>query len=169
MRKLQLLDEVGTDAARFMFLFRSPDTPLDFDLEVAKSRSLENPVYYVQYAHARVCALERRAEEKGIILPDASLPEEIVLLDSPEDMALLRKISFFTEIVANSAKMLAPQYISRYLMELASRMHAYYGKYTIIDVNNPERTRARLGLLRAAAQTIANGLELLGVSAPEIM
>lgn len=165
----EVLDEVGVDAARFMFLSRSCDVSLDFDLELARRRTLDNPVYYVQYAHARVCALMRRAEERGIIIPQKSDPASLSLLVEPEDIAILRQLDAYAPTVAAAAKATAPHYITRWLMELSARLHAYYAKHTIIQADNPALTLARLALLRASGQAIRNGLELLGVSAPESM
>lgn len=165
----EVIEEVGKDAARFMFLSRSPDSPLDFDLELAKKRTMDNPVYYVQYGHARIMALLRRAAEQGIELPQYSDGQILASLDRPEDLAILRQIAIFESVVANAASALAPHHISRYLMELAAKLHSYYGKYTIIDQNDLRRTMATLALFRAAGQVLRNGLDLLGVSAPDTM
>lgn len=164
-----LMDEVGTDAARFMFLSRSHDAPLDFDLELAKKHSLENPVYYVQYAHARVSALVRRAEENGLRLKDNPGPEVLAALASQTELAIMRKLAAFTETVANAAKSMAPYHIGKYLLELAGQMHSYYAHQQILDPENLAATTARMALLTACAQTIKNGLFLLGVSAPDVM
>lgn len=161
--------EVGVDAARFMFLSRSCDSPLDFDLDLAKSRSMDNPVYYVQYAHARVCALERRAAERGITIPAQSDPACLELLDTPEDLALLRRLAAFEDTVSAAAQALAPQYVSHYLMDLAAELHAYYGKHTVLPADEPQKAQARLALFRAVGQVLRNGLFLLGVDAPETM
>lgn len=165
----EVIKEVGVDAARFTFLSRSHDSPLDFDLELAKRCSMDNPVYYVQYAHARVCALLRRAEERGITLPEMSAPETLHSLSSQEEIALLRQLAAFEGIVAMAAKNLAPYQISKYLLALAGIMHGYYAHRQILDSEDCEGSQARLALLRACGQTIKNGLFLLGVSAPEIM
>lgn len=165
----EVVREVGTDAARFMFLSRSNESPLDFDLELAKRRSLDNPVYYVQYAHARVCALLRRAEERGVKVPEKTAPELLAPLDSREEIALMRQLCAFEDVVADAAAALAPWRVSRYLLGISGIMHGYYAQRKIIDADDEAGTIARLALLRACAQTIRNGLFLLGVSAPEIM
>lgn len=163
-----VLSEVGPDAARFMFLSRSADSPLDFDLELAKQRTMDNPVYYVQYAHARISALMRRAAMDGLELPDLSSADVLKLLDSVDDLALLRKIAAFEDTVEAAGKNLAPQYIGAYLLELATRVHGYYAKYPVLG-SDRNLSLARLALLRAAGLVIRNGLNLLGVSAPENM
>jgi len=161
--------EVGVDAARFSFLMRKCDSPLDFDLELAKQRSMDNPVYYVQYAHARICALLRRAEERGLRLPvelDAAL---LAPLETPDDIALLRLADRFEDVAVSAALKLAPHHVGNYLMELAGLLHSYYAKHPVLQADDPASGQARLALLRAVGQVIRNGLELLGVSAPEAM
>lgn len=165
----EVINEVGVDAARFMYLSRSHDSPLDFDLELAKKSSLDNPVYYVQYAHARVCALLRRAGEKAIELPQKTSLQTLACLDSQEELALLRQLASFEDVVTEAARNLSPYYISKYLIALAGLLHGYYARQQIIVENEPEGTQARLALLRACGQTIHNGLFLLGVSAPDTM
>ena len=164
-----VVKEVGAAAARFMFLSRKSDTSLDFDLELATQRSLDNPVYYVQYAHARICAVLRRAEERGITLPAAATDELLAALDTPEDMALLRKMAGFEDMVATAAQALAVHHVSHYLMDLAGMLHSYYAKHQVLLADDTARTLSRLALLRAVSQVLRNGLDLLGVSAPEAM
>lgn len=164
-----VIKEVGTDAARFMFLSRKSDSPLDFDLELAKQRSLDNPVYYVQYAHARICAVLRRAEERGMRLPDRCEPALLAALDTPEDMALLRKATGMEDMIANAALTLSVHHVSHYLMDLAGMLHSYYAKHQVLDAADSGRSLARLALLRAIGQVLRNGLDILGVSAPETM
>ena len=164
-----VLREVGVDAARFMFLSRKSDSPLDFDLELAKQRSLDNPVYYVQYAHARIRAVLRRAAERGVSLPDTVSEEMLAGLDTPEDMALLRKAAAFEDMLAAAAQALAAHHVSHYLSELAGLLHSYYAKHQVLLADDMPRTLARLALLRAVAQVLRNGLDVLGVSAPESM
>lgn len=161
--------EVGTDAARFLFLSRKSDSPLDFDLELAKQRSLDNPVYYVQYAHARICAVLRRAEERGIILPATVGKDSLTGLDTPEDMALLRKAASFEDMLTAAATALAVHHVSHYLTELAGLLHSYYAKHQVLLPDDPARSLARLALLRAVGQVVRNGLDVLGVSAPTSM
>lgn len=164
-----VLREVGADAARFMFLSRKSDSPLDFDLELAKQRSLDNPVYYVQYAHARICAVLRRAGERGVGLPETVTEEMLAGLDTPEDMALLRKAAAFQDMLAAAARALAAHHVSHYLTELAGLLHSYYARHQVLLADDQPRTLARLALLRAVAQVLRNGLDVLGVSAPEAM
>ena len=165
----EVLDEVGVDAARFMFLSRKSDSPLDFDLELVKKRSLDNPVYYVQYAHARISALLRRAEDKGLILPAQSDASLLTKLDRAEDIMLLRTMERFRDAVEEGALARAAHGISFYLMDLAGRLHSYYANTPVLAGEDGELVQARLALLRAVRQVLANGLELLGVSAPDSM
>lgn len=169
----EVVEQVGVDAARFMFLARSSDSPLDFDLELATRRSMDNPVYYVQYAYARICALERRALERNIIseqtINQKTDPELLKLLASPEELALLRQLSEYPEIVINASKNLAPHLITRYLMDLAGKLHTYYAKTQILVTESPALAKSRLALLKACGQVLQNGLQLLGVSAPDKM
>lgn len=165
----EVLREVGPDAARFLFLSRKSDSPLDFDLELAKQRNLDNPVYYVQYAHARISSLLRRAADQGLTLPERMDEAALALLDTPEDMALLRQMAAFEDTVAQAAEHLAPHHVSRYLMDLAGLLHGYYAKHQILLPDDRPRAAARLALLRAVGQTLKNGLFLLGVSAPDSM
>lgn len=164
-----VIKEVGTDAARFMFLSRKSDSPLDFDLELAKQRSLDNPVYYVQYAHARICAVLRRAEERGMTLPERCDLALLGALDTPEDMALLRKAAGMEDMIANAALTLSVHHVSHYLMDMAGMLHSYYAKHQVLDAADSGRSLARLALLRAVGQVLRNGLDILGVSAPETM
>jgi arginyl-tRNA synthetase len=161
--------EVGVDAARFSFLMRKCDSPLDFDLELAKQRSMDNPVYYVQYAHARICALLRRAEERGLLLPVEMNAAQLAPLETPEDIALLRLADRFGDVAVSAALKLAPHHVSNYLMELAGHLHSYYAKHPVLQARDQASALARLALLRAVGQVIRNALELLGVSAPEAM
>jgi arginyl-tRNA synthetase len=161
-----VVKEVGTDAARFMFLSRKSDSKLDFDLALVKQRTMDNPVYYVQYAYARVQALHRRAAERGL---DLSLAGDPALLTQEDELDLLRQVNRFTQVAADAAANLAPHYISYYLMELAGALHKYYANQQILRPEHPELAAARLRLLRTVAQTVKNGLELLGVSAPDSM
>ncbi len=165
----EVLNEVGTDAARFMFLSRKSDSPLDFDLDLIKRRNMENPVYYVQYAHARVAALLRRAVERGIVLPSRCKAEDLSCLIAPEDVTLLREVDRFRKVVKEAAQSRAAHPISFYLMELAGRLHGYYTRNPILSGEDVALMKARLALLRAVSTVIATGLDLLGVSAPESM
>ncbi len=161
--------EVGVDAARFMFLSRKSDSSLDFDLEVVKQRSMDNPVYYVQYAHARICALLRRSEEKGISLPQTTELTALKSLTHDDDLALIGMAARFPSVIRLAAQNLGPQYISHYLTEFAGLLHSFYGKHHILQENDIELSAARLLLLRNVARVLENGLDLLGVSAPTTM
>lgn len=161
--------EVGADAARFMFLSRKTDSPVDFDLEAVKQRTMENPVYYVQYAHARVSALLRRAAEEGVTIPDVSDDAALAGLTLPDDMALLRKMALYRDMLEQAATTLSVHHVSHYLMELSQLLHSYYTKNQILKAGDPVTTGSRLALLRAVSRVIANGLDLMGVSAPDHM
>ncbi len=161
--------EVGADAARFMFLSRKTDSPVDFDLEAVKQRTMENPVYYVQYAHARVAALLRRAAGEGVTIPDVSDDAALAGLTLPDDMALLRKMALYRNMLEQAATTLSVHHVSHYLMELSQLLHSYYTKNQILKAGDPVTTGSRLALLRAVSRVIANGLDLMGVSAPDHM
>ncbi len=161
--------EVGADAARFMFLSRKTDSPVDFDLEAVKQRTMENPVYYVQYAHARVAALLRRAAGEGVTIPDVSDDAALAGLTLPDDMALLRKMALYRDMLEQAATTLSVHHVSHYLMELSQLLHSYYTKIQILKAGDPVTTGSRLALLRAVSRVIANGLDLMGVSAPDHM
>lgn len=170
---IDVLDEVGADAARFMFLSRKSDSPLDFDLELVKSKSMDNPVYYVQYAHARICNVFSKAQEKGIAgckYEEFKISqEELALLCSNEDLQLVRRLDSFPSMLEESAGVLAPHHVSFYLMELASELHSYYAAVPVIADENAGLVKARLAMLAAVGHVLKTGLNLLGVSAPENM
>lgn len=165
----EVVREVGADVARFMFLSRKTDSPVDFDLEAVKQRTMENPVYYVQYAHARVAALLRRAAEEGVTIPDVSDDAALAGLTLPDDMALLRKMALYRDMLEQAATTLSVHHVSHYLMELSQLLHSYYTKNQILKAGDPVTTGSRLALLRAVSRVIANGLDLMGVSAPDHM
>ena len=161
----ELVDEVGKDTARYTFLTRSIDVPLDFDIELAKEQAPENPVYYVQYAHARICSILRKAEEEGkAVDPAADLTP---LVHESED-ALMRKLAAYEEAVPEAAQMRAPQRITRYVEELAADFSAFYRDCRVIT-EDEALTKARLMLCVATRAVLASGLGLLGVGAPERM
>jgi arginyl-tRNA synthetase len=164
-----VVNEVGVDAARFMFLSRKSDSPLDFDLELVKKRTMDNPVYYVQYAHARICSIEHKATDANIKLVKENYSEFLKFLVEDVELALLRKLDSFTDVIASSATSLAPHHISYYLLDLSKDLHAYYAAFQVLKAENPEIIQARLYLLMAVRQVLKNGLELLGVTAPENM
>lgn len=161
----ELMDLIGVDAARFFLAMRSADTPFDFDLSLAKSESSENPVYYVQYAHARICSILRQAKEKGYTINRSKAHD---VIEHPQALELLKKISIFPEIVENAAKNRANQRITNYVQELASEFHKYYNQEKVLG-ENENKTFAYLLMVEATRQTIENALRLLGVRAPERM
>ena len=163
----EVIDEVGKDAARFIFLTRRPDSQLDFDLEVAKTQSPENPVYYVQYAHARLASVFRQAEAQEIQIPEPE-PQLLALLDLPEETSLLKLLAHYPELVEAAARNLEPHRITYFLTELASQLHSYYYKHRFIS-EDAALTRARLCLVKAIQTVLAHGLGILGVAAPETM
>ncbi len=162
-----LIDEVGRDVTRFFFVMRKPDSQLVFDIDLAKQQSLDNPVYYVQYAHARICSIFENAAEKGGVVPSA---EEVNLdrLAAPEEMAIVKTLAAFPEVVEGSAASLEPHRITYYLQELAGEFHSFYNKSRVIT-EDAELTAARLFLLACVARTLNNALGLLGITAPEKM
>ncbi|MCX8041753.1 MAG: arginine--tRNA ligase [Thermodesulfobacteriaceae bacterium] len=163
-----LMEEVGVDATRFIFLSRSAETPLDFDLDLAKKQSQENPVYYVQYAHARICSLFEKAKASG--LKDFHLENlKTELLSEKEEFKLLKILENFPEVVESASLFLAPYKVTQYLLELAEAFHEYYTKHRIILPENLDLTYTRLGLCLACKLVLKVGLDLLGVSAPERM
>ncbi len=164
----EVLDDVGKDAARFIFLTRRSDSHLDFDLEIARKKSQENPVYYVQYAHARLTSVFEKARAKGIDVEQALNRGDLSRLDSKEDLQLLKTLEAFPRQVESAALNSEPHIIAYYLTELASRLHGYYNKYRFIT-DDSSLTMARLCLAQGVRQVIKNGLALLGVSAPERM
>lgn len=163
-----VVKETGSDAARYMFLSRKSDSHLDFDLELVKQKTMDNPVYYVQYAHARIHSVMRKAQEREIVLGTLST-EQRALLNTNEDLRVLKLLAQYPDIVESAAKGLSPHFISYYMQELAGALHRYYHANTILGAESAELVQARLHLLMAVAQVIRNGLGLLGVSAPERM
>lgn len=162
-----LMDEVGVDPIRYFFTMRSTDSHLDFDLDLAVSKSNENPVYYVQYAHARICSIFRQAEEQGVPLKTAEQIDFSVLRTEAE-FDLLRKMGELPEEMSVAAQQYAPHRLIRYVYELASQFHSYYKAERVIT-DNEGQTQARLALLAALKTVIVNVLRLVGVSAPERM
>ena len=188
----EVIDEVGADAAKFFFLMRDSNSHLDFDLELAKQRSSDNPVYYVQYAHARIASLWRVAAARSIACP---LPREADLtqLTDPDELGLIRKLSAYPSVLQGSAAAYEPHRMTYYLQQLAGLLHTFYNKHRILppaadrdllvgmpdglapseglqkEVPTPERTAARLALMSGVQQVLKNGLGVLGISAPEQM
>jgi arginyl-tRNA synthetase len=163
----ELLEEVGRDAARFTFLTRRHDSPLEFDLAVATRQSNENPVYYVQYAHARIRSIFRQAAEQGIAVPPATEVDTSPLVE-PAELALIKLLLQFPEVVDGSARALEPHRVAYWLQELAAEFHAWYRNHRVIQ-DDARLMHARLALCAAVDTVIRNGLELLGVGAPESM
>jgi len=163
----ELLDEVGPDAMRYFMLMRSYDAQLDFDLDLATTRSQENPVFYVQYSHARISSILRQAAEQDIPVGDCT-EEDLARLALPEEIALVKKILDFPDLVKEAANDLAPHKVTFYLFDLASLFHSYYNHHRVITEDLP-LTRARLALVGMIRTVVARGLGLLGISAPEKM
>jgi arginyl-tRNA synthetase len=164
----ELRREVGNDAARFFYVMRSNDQHLDFDLELATSHSNENPVYYIQYAHARVCSVLRQMREKGLEHDPARGRAALTRLIEPHEQALLASISRYPEVIEMAAVQRAPHALVHYLRELANDFHTYYNAHQFL-VDDAELRDARLTLVQGLRQVVRNGLGLLGVSAPEAM
>jgi arginyl-tRNA synthetase len=163
----ELLEEVGRDAARFTFLTRRHDSPLEFDLAVATRRSADNPVFYVQYVHARVASLTRTAAEQGVMVPSWA-EVDLTPLVLAEEQLLIKRLLQYPALVAGAARAREPHRVAYYLTELAGLFHPYYKAYRFITEDRA-LTVARLALAVAVGQVVRNGLALLGVSAPESM
>jgi len=160
----EVVEEVGADACRFFFLARSADAQMDFDLELAKQESPENPVYYVQYAHARIASIFRLAQEKGINHRDG----DVSLLTTEPELALIRQMLRLPEIVEIAARTLEPHHLTYYAQDLATSFHSFYKQCRVVS-KNEELTKARLKLVEAAKITLARALQLMGMVAPEKM
>jgi len=161
-----LVEEVGLDATRYFFAMRSADTHLDFDLDLAVSQSNENPVYYAQYAHARICSILRQAKEQGIT---AEGNADFSLISAEKEMDVLKKLGEFPQAVGEAAIKRLPHRITNYIFDLASAFHSFYNAEKVLDSDNPERSKARVALIKAVQITLKNALSLIGVSAPEKM
>lgn len=161
----QLMEEVGKDAMRYFFNTRSCDSHLDFDLDLARTQSNENPVYYVQYAHARICTMLEQAAEKGIDFSgfDSSL------LKNEKEIDLLKQLGDFPKTIADAAEKRAPHLVTQYVFDLSALLHSYYNAEKVIKEDNLDLTKARLALMAAVKITIANALKLIGVHAPQKM
>jgi arginyl-tRNA synthetase len=161
----ELVEEVGLDAVRYFFVKTAGDSHMDFDLDLAVSQSNENPVYYAQYAHARISSILRSAQEQGFT---ASL-ENLALLTAEKEEDVLKKVGAFPQIVADAAKHRTPHRIANYIQDLAAAFHSFYNAEKVLNQDNKELTEARLALITAVKTTLANALKLIGVSAPEKM
>jgi arginyl-tRNA synthetase len=161
----ELVEEVGLDAVRYFFAMRSGDSHMDFDLDLAVSQSNENPVFYAQYAHARISSILRSAAEQGF----SASEDQLNLLQAEKEIDVLKKIGDFPQVVADAAKIRSPHRVATYIQELAATFHSFYNAEKVLDASNEDMTRARLALITAVRTTIANALRLIGVSAPEKM
>ncbi|MDE8341467.1 arginine--tRNA ligase [Erysipelothrix rhusiopathiae] len=159
---VELVDDIGVDATRYFFVSRALATPLDFDLGLARKKSNDNPVFYVQYAHARICSILRQAGE----VPHVDVIDQ---LTNPKEIALLKEINEFSSVVADAAKKREVHKIANYVQDLASSFHSFYGEVKVMDPSNPELQAQRLNLLVAVKITLSNALNLIGVNAPEQM
>ncbi|AAD36169.1 arginyl-tRNA synthetase [Thermotoga maritima MSB8] len=162
----ELLDEVGRDATRYFFAMVDPNTHMVFDIDLAKAKSMDNPVYYVQYAHARIHNLFSNAEKKGVKFEEG---KHLELLGNEEERVLMRNLGMFNTALKEVAQMFAPNRLTNYLQSLAESFHAFYTKHVIVDPENPELSNARLNLALATGIVLRKGLKLIGVSAPERM
>jgi len=162
----EIVEEVGRDAARFFFLMRSVDSHLDFDLDLAKKQSDDNPVYYVQYAHARICSIAKMAEDRGLNFDQRP---NLSLLSHPAELALMRIIADYPHELRAAMEARAPHRLTNMARELASAFHTFYAHCKVLDPEAVELSTARMSLVRAARQLLANQLHMLGLNAPERM
>jgi arginyl-tRNA synthetase len=161
----EVVEEVGTDACRFFFLSRSADSQMDFDLDLAKKQSEENPVYYIQYAHARIASILRLAEQREIDYQDG----DVSLLNTEPELGLIRKMLLLPEIIEAVVSNLEPHHLAYYAQELATVFHAFYTRCRVVSQDDEVLTRARLKLVAAAKLVLARTLNLMGMAAPETM
>jgi arginyl-tRNA synthetase len=165
----EVLEEVGKDAARFFFLMRKADSHLDFDLDLAKSQSSENPVFYVQYAHARIASIFEQAQQAGIVIGDSAFRNvQVERLAASEELELIKRTVQFNDVFEESVRELEPHRMVFYLIELAGEFHRYYNRYRVIT-DEADLTQARLLLVRQVQKMIRRGLDLLGIEAPSRM
>lgn len=162
----ELVEEVGLDAVRYFFAMRSADTHLDFDLDLAVSQSNENPVYYAQYAHARISSILRQGAEQGLGYEGIG---SFDVIQSEKEIELLKRLGEFPQAVSEAAQKRMPHRITNYIFDLASTFHSFYNAEKVLDVEQPEKTKARLALIKTVQITLKNALALIGVSAPEKM
>ena len=161
----ELMDDVGRDACRFFFASRTPNAHLNFDINIAKKKTNENPVFYVQYVHARICSIFKTAKEKGLNISSTVLTENL----APAERALLSKMLWFKPVLENCVRDLSPHHLTTYLTELAGLFHSFYDSCRVLDENNKELTSSRLFTCALVKERIFKGLELIGVSSPEEM
>lgn len=162
-----LIEEVGKDAARFFFNMRSPDSPIEFDLDLAKQQTNENPVFYVQYAHARICSIIRQLEEMGVKIENIE-DVDLGLLKEEEEVDLIKKLAYFPEEITIAAKTLAPHRITRYVIDVASYFHSFYNSHRVKGAEE-NLMKARFALILAVKTVLKNALDILKVTAPERM
>ena len=161
-----LIEEVGLDGVRYFFAMRSADTHMDFDLDLAVSQSNENPVYYAQYAHARISSIIRQGKEQGF---EVSQDADLSLIKAEKEIELLKKLGEFPQAIAEAAEKRIPHKITNYINDLASAFHSFYNAEKVLDKENPSLSKARMGLIKSVQITLRNALALIGVSAPEKM
>lgn len=164
----ELREEVGNDAARFFYVMRKSEHHIDFDLDLAKSKSNENPVFYIQYAHARICSVQKQLQDKSLTYDEASGMKNLNLLTEPQELTLLGTLAKYPDIIKTAALQHEPHLLTNYLKDLATDFHAYYNSHQFL-VDNEALRNARLTLVKATRQVLVNGLKLVGVSAPENM
>ncbi|WP_337969588.1 arginine--tRNA ligase [Virgibacillus salexigens] len=162
----ELMEEVGVDAVRYYFVARSNDSQLDFDMDLARSQSNDNPVFYVQYAYARICTMLKQAESKGISVDNSF---DASLLTAEKEIDLLKKLGEFPQVVADAAGKHTPHKVTQYLYDLATLLHSFYNAEKVIDADHLDRTKARIALMKAVRITLSNALQLIGVTALEKM
>jgi len=162
-----VVQDVGSDAARYIFLTRRSDSHLDFDLDVAKEQSRENPVYYVQYAHARLASLFREAESRNLLVPKSD-KVDMSLLDLEEEQHIIKTLAKYPELIEDAARAYEPHRLTYYLQDLAGLLHNYYFKHRVI-ADDVERTGAKLFLMKQIKTVIQSALRILGVNAPDRM
>lgn len=162
----ELMEEVGVDAVRYYFVMRSIDSQLDFDVELARSQSNDNPVFYVQYAYARISTMLSQAEKQGLLTDEAFDP---TLLVSDKEVDLLAKLGDYPKVITDAAKNYAPHQVTQYVYDLATLLHSFYNAEKVLNADNLALTHARIALMQAVRITIKNGLAIIGVNAPEKM
>ena len=161
----EIMDEVGVDAARYFLTMRSPDTHFDFDMELAKQESQDNPVYYAQYAHARICSILKQAQERGI---RPTTDADFNLITNDKAIELLKKVAEFEPTIESAAAHRAPHRITNYIQDLAAHFHKFYNAEKVLT-DDVAKTTALVALIEAVRITLHNALHLVGVNAPESM
>ena len=165
---IDLIDEAGNDATRFFYLMRSPEVPLEFDIDLARSQTKDNPVYYIQYAHARVCSVLRKLADEGIAADTDAGIAALTQLGSSEERSVLERLDSYPDLLTRAARDRAPHTLAHYLRDLASDFHVWYNGHKIL-IDDTDVRNARLVLSMAVRDVIAHGLDILGVNAPDSM